>query len=132
MREHGGFEALAGALALGEATRDERARFEAHASECAICCDDVPALTRLREVVGAARDGESWRPAIGSRLMSRIRDERLRRSRLTLRALGWSVAFSIALDAAFVSGVTSYAGRVLHETSGTVASVVASYRAGQR
>jgi len=132
MREHDGFEALAGALALGEATQDERARFEAHASECAMCRDDVPALTRVGEIVSAARNGESWRPAIGSQLMARIRDERLRSSRLTLRALGWSVAVSIALDAAFVSGVTSYAGRVLHETSGTMANVVASYRAGQR
>ncbi|MBC5799668.1 MAG: hypothetical protein GIX03_02580 [Candidatus Eremiobacteraeota bacterium] len=132
MHDHDRFEALAGAVALGEATPQERTIFDRHARACAACHDDAVGITRVTGIMAAARDDESWRPAIGGVLMNRIRDERLRRSRLTLRALGWSVAFSIALDAAFVSGVTSYAGRVLHDTGGTMANVVAAYRAGAR
>jgi predicted anti-sigma-YlaC factor YlaD len=132
MHDHDRFEALAGALALGEATPQERVVFKNHASECRTCRDDAIGITRVSEIMAAAREHESWRPSIGGALMTRIRDERLRRSRLTLRALGWSVALSIALDAAFVSGVTSYAGRVLRDTGGTMANVVASYRAGVR
>ncbi|MDQ2908594.1 MAG: zf-HC2 domain-containing protein [Candidatus Eremiobacteraeota bacterium] len=131
--DHGRFEALAGALALGEATTEERDHFEAHAAECATCraatADD---LVGMRELIVTAREEETWRPSLGSALMTRIRDERLRRSRLTLRVLGWSVALSLALDAAFVSGVTSYAGHVLHAGSNSVANIAASYRTALR
>lgn len=131
--DHSRFDALAGALALGEATAEERELFEAHALECATCREQgAEELSGIREFIVAAQEEETWRPSLGAALMARIRDERLRRSRLTLHALGWSVALSLALDAAFVSGITSYAGRVLHAGSNSMANIATSYRTALR
>lgn len=131
--DHSRFDSLAGALALGEASTEEREQFEAHAADCRPCREQgADELIAVRERITTARDEETWRPSLGSALMSRIRDQRSRRSRLTFRALGWSVALSLALEAAFVSGLTSYAGPVLHAGSNSMANIAASYRTALR
>ncbi|MDQ2908209.1 MAG: zf-HC2 domain-containing protein [Candidatus Eremiobacteraeota bacterium] len=131
--DHGRFDALAGALALGEATAAEREQFETHALMCPTCREHgVEELVGVREFITAAREEETWRPSLGSPLMARIRDGRLRRSRLALRALGWSVALSLVLDAAFISGITSYAGHVIHAGSNSMANIATSYRTALR
>ncbi len=131
--DHTPFDSLAGAIALGEASPVERAEFAAHAADCALCRDDgVAALTAVRDRMIAAREEETWRPAVASVLMTRIRNDRLQRSRVTLRVLTWSVAFSIALDAAFVSGGTSYAERALQTTGTTMVNALVSYRTALR
>ncbi len=131
--DHTRWESLAGAIALGEATESEREQFELHTADCTRCCEHrLDELAVVRDHIVAMREKETWRPSLGTALMNRIRAERLRRSRLTLRVLSWSVALSLALDAAFVSGVTSYAGRVVDATGTSMSNIAASYRTAQR
>ena len=133
MKHHVRFETLAGAIALGEATEEEQAEWAAHAAVCVRCRDHgAGELIAVRNRIVAEREAETWRPSLRSGLMTRIRDERLRRSRVTLRVLCWSVAVSIALDAGFVSGVSSYAAGAFHFTSASLANVAASYRTALR
>ena len=119
---HDRFEALAGAFALGEATPDERARFEMHARECARCGEDAQETTQLRAFVETTRDTESWRPSMRDTIFARIHERRLGRSRFTIGALGWAFAASIVLNAAVVSGAAGSLGRALrdHEASSDV------------
>ncbi len=128
-RDHAAFDALSGAVALGEATPAERERFAEHSRRCPTCRYDGEAHAFIDDLVVRARDGETWRPSIAAPVMNTIRETRLRRSRLTLHALTWSLAVSIVLDAAFVSGVASSVGRAARATSRSMTSVVASYRA---
>jgi hypothetical protein len=108
---HDRYEALAGAIALGEATPAERAAFDAHAAGCAPCRADLAAAETLAGTFEAARSAECWRPAIGTAIERRIRETRRSRMRLSVGALTWCVALSLAVDLAFAGGFTS---RVAH------------------
>ncbi len=107
-RSHARFESLEGAILLGEASEAERDEFAAHARACPLC-EDVPAPGALVDAVATARDGESWRPSVDRPILARIRDERMKRSRFAVGALGWAAACSIAINVAFVTG---FAGRL--------------------
>lgn len=104
---HDRFEALAGAIALGEATPAEREAFDAHAVSCAACRTDAAAGS-LAAVFEHARAAERWRPSIGAAVERRIRETRRSRLRLSVGALGWCVALSLIVDIAFAGG---FAGR---------------------
>jgi hypothetical protein len=107
-RSHARFESLEGAILLGEASDAERQEFALHASACPLC-GDVPLPGALTTAVATARDGESWRPSVDRPVLTRIRDERMKRSQFAVGALGWAAAFSIAINVAFVTG---FAGRL--------------------
>jgi hypothetical protein len=105
---HDRYEALAGAIALGEATPAERAVFDAHAVSCARCRADAAAAGSLAGVLENERAAELWRPSIGAAVERRIRETRRSRQRFSIVALGWCVALSLAVDVAFAGG---FAGR---------------------
>lgn len=107
-RGHARFESLEGAILLGEATAAEREEYALHARQCSLCCAE-PVHGALPAAVGAGRDAETWRPSVDRPVLARVRDERMRRSRFAVGALGWAAACSIAVNVAFVTGV---AGRL--------------------
>jgi hypothetical protein len=102
-RDHAAFEALAGAIALGEANADERAAFAAHATSCATCAEDAQPspLERLQ----LARDAESWRPEIGDALLRRIREARSKNVRRTFGVMVYAAGLSILLNVAVATGL---------------------------
>jgi hypothetical protein len=106
-RDHATFEALAGAIALGEANADERATFAAHAAACTSCAEDAQAspLERLQ----LAREAESWRPEIGAALLRRIRESRSKNARRTFGVMVYAAGLSILLNVAVATGL---AGRI--------------------
>jgi len=108
---HDRFEALAGAIALGEATPAEQEVFDAHAVSCAACRADAAAAGSLARVFENGRASELWRPSVGAAVEQRIRETRRSRLRLSIGALGWCVALSLAVDLAFAGG---FAGRFAH------------------
>jgi len=126
MREHDAFEALAGAVALDEATHDERALYAAHAATCPLCRDDRfgESLERLR----GACEGETWRPSLGDSFYARVREARAKRARRTMAGLGYALGLGIVLNVAFTSG---FAGRLSDrlEASAQRAESVAAPRA---
>jgi hypothetical protein len=104
MRGHARFEALAGALDLGEATDDERAAYDAHAASCPRCTGGALA----GEVVAAierARDDETWRPQVRAGVSTAIDRSRVRRARTTANLLVCAVVASMALNLAFAEGL---------------------------
>ena len=101
---HDRFEALAGAVALGEATPAERAELQLHATGCTSCREDSALAANFATTVDAARSAEAWRPDIGESVFARIRSSRANRFRVTVAALGWVVALSIVLDVTFTTG----------------------------
>jgi len=105
-RDHDAFEALAGAVMLGEATDAERARFDAHAATCDECRADVACAPVLTRAVLRARATETWRPSIANLVLDRIRGTRKSRFRFTVGALGWAVAISIVFNLALASGLS--------------------------
>jgi len=105
-RDHDAFEALAGAVMLGEATQAERARFDAHAATCDTCRADVACAPVLARAVTHARRSETWRPSIANLVLDRIHGTRKSRFRLTVGALGWAVAISIVFNLALASGLS--------------------------
>jgi hypothetical protein len=106
--DHARFEALAGAVMLGEATDAERERFAEHAACCAACRDDAEAMPAFRRTVERARDAETWRPSVDDAVGRRIRASQRSRFGVTIGALGWAVALSIVLNVAFVSGLSGH------------------------
>jgi hypothetical protein len=103
---HDRFEALAGAVLLGEASEAERAAFAAHAPACAQCRSDAAAAPVLIRAIEAAREAETWRPRVDRAVLGRIRDSRSSRFRVTIGALGWAIALSIVLNVALASGLS--------------------------
>jgi hypothetical protein len=108
-RAHDRFEALAGALALGEATDAERMQFAEHARTCARCAEDAAAFPATLALVGEARESERWQPSLGRELAERLRSRRETRSRRTFASLGFGIVASLALNVLFVSGVAGRA-----------------------
>jgi hypothetical protein len=106
MTEHDRYEALAGAVYLGEASDAERGAFARHAAVCDACRLDLEAAPPLRAAIAGARDAETWRPSVDDAVARRIREARSSRFGITVGALGWAVALSIVLNVAVVSGLS--------------------------
>ncbi len=106
--EHATFEALAGAVALGEAGPAEQLAFHEHAATCAACAEAAAGASLLAELA-QTRDAELWRPQIGDSLSARIRETRSRSAGRLFGALGYAAGLSIALNIAIVTG---FAGRL--------------------
>jgi TonB family protein len=114
-RRHGGervkiihdrIEAIAGAIALGEATDDERREYREHVSLCARCLDAYAGereIERVAATVAAARDAEMWEPNLGDIVRSR-RQRRARALQFALGTLAACLAIAVGLRIAFVSG----------------------------
>jgi len=110
-RPHDRYEALAGAMLLGEASAADRAEFAVHAESCAVCREDaVASAMPIRELVESAAESETWRPSMTGDVVARIRERHTKRTRFAITTIGYAVAASIALNVAFVSG---FGGRAL-------------------
>ena len=104
-RDHAPFEALAGAVALGEASVLERAAFDRHAATCAACASEAGGESPL-ERLRLAREAETWRPQIEGSLFARVREARSKNVRRTFSALGYAAGLSIVLNIAVATGFT--------------------------
>jgi hypothetical protein len=122
MRGHARFEALAGAVALGEATAAEAEDFARHAPACISCSADLGGAAPLA-ALERLRDEEAWRPAVDAAVLERIRDRRTRRSRFTLNALTYGVVISIVLNVLLVGGVGAPLMHILHPSIAPPADV---------
>lgn len=94
---HDRAEAIAGAIALGEASDEERREYRAHIASCSRCLDALGGereIERVASTVSRAREVEVWEPDLGDVVATRMR----RRS----RSLRWGVSFfGVALAASF-------------------------------
>jgi anti-sigma factor RsiW len=93
-------QALAGAIALGEANDSERDRYRAHLAGCAHCVNELGGereLERVIAVVAQARDDERWEPDIRKALARRHAPR---------RAWSWAATFAVAVIvvAGFLAG----------------------------
>lgn len=98
---HDRIEAIAGAIALGEATDEERREYREHISSCARCLDALGGereIERVASRVAEARESEVWEPelrAVAKRANGRV-----------IRRIGFAGAF-IALVLTGSIGVAS-------------------------
>jgi hypothetical protein len=105
---HSAYEALAGAIALGEASDAERAAFSAR------CADDADALrTDVVTVVAVARELETWRPQVRDGVVRRIDADRGRSTGRTTTLLTAAIALSLVINAAFATGFAQRAGHAI-------------------
>jgi len=125
---HRHFEALAAALALGEASEAERAEFAAHARSCAVCAADAAHGSALVGRLAAARDDERWQPHLDGDIGARLSVHRTQRSKQTFAVLGYAVAASLVVNVAFVGGFAGRALDALRVTPAPEAAAVNSLR----
>lgn len=126
MRGHDAFEALSGAVILGEATTAERALFDEHALACAACREDVSFASQTTRSIEAARDAEVWRPSVATPVLERIARTRGRRRERTIGAFGWAIALSLVVNVAIASGITSGSFSALRHTPDGPSDVTAT------
>ncbi len=113
-RRHAAYEALAGAVALGEASDAERAELAAHCATCTRCSDDADALrTQVVTAVAVAREMETWRPQVRDGVARRIEGDRVRSTERTASMLVGGIVLSLALNAALASGLAQRAGHAI-------------------
>jgi len=131
MTAHDRYDALAGAMMLGEATPAERAEFDAHVASCAACRLDVGAGLETVAAIARSRDEETWRPSVS--VMATIRERSQRRFRWTLGAFGWAVGVSLVLNVALVggagNGLITRLSAPAGESNGNVASSTITFDA---
>jgi TonB family protein len=95
---HKEIEALAGAIALGEATDADRRAYREHIARCAECLNELGGeheLARTSAIVAEARDGEVWNPQVPNVLR--------RRSRVLAPLVRFAAAFAITFGLAAAS-----------------------------
>ncbi len=89
-------EALAGAIALGEATDAERERYRRHIAACSSCLGDLGGereIERVMASVSNARESETWEPVLAS-----VQSKAQRRLRSFFRLGTTIAAIAIALS----------------------------------
>lgn len=94
---HDRIEAIAGAIALGEATDEERMEYRQHIAGCDPCLREFGGeceIERVASTVALARESEVWAPSLG--------DVVAERRRRRTHAIAWgSGVFTVALAASF-------------------------------
>lgn len=96
---HEKFEALAGAIALGEADEAQRAEYAAHAIGCPQCDTQIAergeAVASLFERAAAS---ETWRPFVRDEVLARIERGRTSAVRRVATLLGAGVVATVGLN----------------------------------
>ena len=98
-RTHERFEALAGAIALGEADESQRAEYAAHAATCPQC---DARIAERGKAIGAlferAAGSETWRPFVRDEVVARIERRRTSAVRRVATFLGAGVVATVGLN----------------------------------
>jgi TonB family protein len=119
---HDRIEAIAGAIALNEATDEERREYREHIASCAQCLEAFGGehlIERVASTVACAREAEVWAPEIGDVVATRTR----RRSRVLRYGAGFA---GVAVAAAFgihIATTSPQSGRLAAVPVVTVATV---------
>ncbi len=104
---HGRIEAIAGAIALGEATDAERREYREHIAACERCLGALGGeheIERVAATVTAARECEVWQPKLRDVIANRARRRgRIVRASFALTALCAAIWFGVHV--AMVNGV---------------------------
>jgi hypothetical protein len=96
---HDYFESLCGAIALGEASRPERALFLLHARQCPACAEDVGLRDgELVTLAQDARERERWQPTVRDAVATRVHEGQSRSRRAVVAGLGYAFAASVLLN----------------------------------
>jgi TonB family protein len=113
-------EALAGAIALDEATERERDTYRGHLALCARCVESFGGerdIARVMSVVAQARDEESWEPDLRAALRDRTR----------MRRNAWRLGLGVGAAALAVSlGLHVLAAGTIQPVSLAPAATVAA------
>ena len=102
---HDRIEAIAGAIALGEATDDQRRAYREHIAACSACLEAIGGereIERVASTVPAARDSEVWKPDLRDVVVSRMQ-RRNRMLRFGFGVAGLALALSLGLQAVLAS-----------------------------
>lgn len=143
---HDRIEAIAGAIALGEASDQERREYREHIAACMACLRALGGeceIERVASTVGAARDVEVWEPALGDVVATRMRRQS-RGLRWGLSVFGVALAASLGAHALLAAGIgpvahapaspviiDAGATRIVLEQRATVAKPPAAVRPGR-
>ena len=131
---HDRFEKIAGAIALGEATDDERREYREHIAACSSCLQALGGereIERVVSTVSSARESEVWEPDIRNVVASRMQ-RRSRSLRFGFGVTGVALALSLGLHAVVASRTAPLAmqsERTLAETAG-VTHITLDQRSG--
>lgn len=108
---HDRIEAIAGAIALGEASDEERREYREHIAACMACLRALGGeceIERVASTVGFARDAEVWEPALGDVVATRMR-RRTRGLRWGFSVFGVALAVSFGAHALLAASIGSAA-----------------------
>ena len=100
------FESLAGAIALGEATDEERSEYRRHIATCGECLQSLGGereIERVAATVASAREDEVWAPEIRDVVLARAK-RRSHALRFGLSFLGVALCASFGIHALLASG----------------------------
>ncbi len=117
---HNRIEAIAGAIALGEADDAQRREYREHLSSCARCLKEAGrrARARTRRCDGRRRaEDEKWQPDLRNAVASRMQ-RRAYNLRYGFGIAGLCLAVSLGVHALVVAGITPF-------TTGTQKTVAA-------
>ncbi|HET6896238.1 MAG TPA: TonB family protein [Candidatus Baltobacteraceae bacterium] len=104
---HDRIEAIAGAIALGEASDEERREYREHIAACRGCLDALGGereIERVAATVPAARDQEVWEPDVRNVVEARLQ-RRSQKLRYGFGLFGVALAASFGVHALFAAGI---------------------------
>lgn len=123
---HARIEAIAGAIALGEATDEERREYREHLAACPECLHALGGereIERVAETVTVARESEVWRPQLGDVVKAHARS-----SGRTLQIAGGFAAVCAVFGFGVHAFVTAGAARLPNPGQTYTVHVVAAAR----
>jgi len=103
---HDRIESIAGAIALNEATDEERREYREHIAACAACLRALGGeheIERVAQTVAHAKESEIWDPRLGDVVGSRLR-RRARALRWAGSVFGAALAVSLGVQALVAMG----------------------------
>lgn len=103
---HDRIETIAGAIALGEATDNERTEYREHIATCAQCLNAFSGereIERVAKTVGAARESEMWDPVLGDVVRTRL-NQRARKFRYIFSTLAACLLVALGVRIAIANG----------------------------
>ncbi len=115
LKVHDRIEAIAGAIALGEATDEERREYREHIASCPACLDALGGeheIERVAATVAAARESEVWQPELRDVVDSRLK-RRNRALRYGVSIGGFCLAISLGVHALAVSGIPTVSSNIV-------------------